>query len=125
MDVIDTLTVNNDHYILSNDSDYPVDRYLDSSYGFELFYRQKRGAEQARWNTMLRSNGYSKPLNLIKSRIWTCETRNTTFDIWDYVARPFVVHWVLGDSWYGLGFDNKEFIMQDNDGKLWLPGVIL
>lgn len=124
MDVIDVLTVNGENYIFSNPTDCYVDRYLYSSYGFVLYYRPKKGIANTRWHDMLKRNGYGMKLQIRKNILYV-ETRNTTFDIWDYVDRPFVVEWVLDDCWHSLAFDGKEFVMQDNDGNLWLPGVVL
>lgn len=127
MDVLNIITINDASFKVTNDSNYPLDRYLDSSYGFELYFKNKRGIEQNRWLKTLQSDNFDKILNLgrTKTSIHYSETRATTLDIHKYITRPFVIHWVLGNDWYGLGFDTHEFILQNNEGNMFLPEVIL
>lgn len=124
MDVLHTVTVNDSTFKVTNPTDYYLDQYLDSQYGFELYYKNKRGMQQARWLTMLEVNGFDEPTNMGKG-LYQAETHADTLDFHLFVRRPFVLYWVFSDVWYGLGFDGNEFIMQDESDMRWLPSLIL
>lgn len=123
MDVFNTLTVNNANFVVTNTTDYSLDQYLDSSYGFELYYRAKRGIAQSRWLDLLKTNGFDGP-TLLRGGVYQSENRLTELDFHPFMVRPFVLYWTLDDDWYGLMFDGREFLLQGNDGQPFLPGLL-
>ena len=125
MDVLNSLSLNGANFIVHDSSTYALNRHLDSDYGFELYWRRKRGAQELKWRQMLNRYGFHNVDVWPGKSYLNGETHVDTLDLVDFIVRPFVVHWVFGGEWYGLGFDGNEFHLQDNHNNIYLPNALL
>jgi hypothetical protein len=129
MDVLNALVINKVTFPVVNDTDYYLDEYLYSDYGFELFYNKRRGMNQIKWEKLLDSNGFgvSAPnrTRAYGGHYYSAETHVRTLNFREFMDRAFVVHWVSGGTWYALAFDTREFVVQDNHQNYWLPDLVL
>lgn len=124
MDVMNSVVLNGATFVVHNDTDYYLGDTLYSDYGFELYWRQGRGKRELAWHKFLQAHKFydiGKPLRI---PYWSGETHVRELPLTPLITRSFVVHFVLGGEWYGLGFDG-EFIVQNNHNNLFLPSAML
>jgi hypothetical protein len=125
MDVTQTFAINGAAFPVHNDTDYHLGMYLDSDYGFELFWRKQSGMAERDWQFMLKHCGFNNPDKALRVPYWYAETRITELPLVPLMRRTFVTHFVFGGEWYGIAFDGKQFIVQANHNNLFLPSVML
>lgn len=128
MNVMQMLKINGHKYKVTNRTDYYLDQWLYSDYGFALYYRViRRGMAELRWQSMLDDNAFStdRARGMFWPHIVGVETRNRSLNFHDLIDRPFAIDFVHGGEWYGMAFDGNEFYMQTNDGNPDLTQIVL
>ena len=112
MVTFDALLVNDTTIKIDNRTDYYLDQWLYSDYGFELFYRPKRGIEEVYWQELLESNGfnlYHGPDPRIKGGR-SAESRSRSIDFHEFLTRSFCMRFT-SDKVYDLYFDYASSTM--------------
>jgi hypothetical protein len=119
----DAITVRDITYKVDNRTDYYLDKWLYSDYGFKLWYRTQRGMEEIYWNEILNDYNFQLPAWKLKKAIsHQTLTYDRSLDLHDFLTRSFYIEWSSGlrsngnGYRYGLYFDyrNSSIIVDDN-----------
>jgi hypothetical protein len=115
MDVFNTIEINRVQIKVDNETDYYLDEWLYSDYGFRLFYKSGKGANEYYWRKTL--DGYEFDENAPYKRIVDIETRCRSIRIQDLTSRSHMLQFVSDNKFYSYLFDYREnMIVMRNDG---------
>lgn len=118
MPLFDAITVNDTSIKVDNRTDYYLDQWLYSDYGFQLFYRPTRGISEVYWRELLRENGFDEGVKI--QRFLSCQSRHRSLDLWEFLSKTFCVEFVSGDKIYALLFDYpNSIIVMSNTETFW------
>lgn len=116
MHTFDAITVNNTSIKVDNPTDYWLDQWLCTDYGFRLCYRPKRGTEELYWNKLLKANEFETPSFLTLERsVHYVSTYNKCLDFYEFLSRTFCLEWISGSKPYAMLFDHKTWTITLSD----------
>jgi len=123
MPIFDALTVNDTTIKVDNQTDYYLEQWLYSDYGFRLFYRPTTGIEEYYWKNLLNQYNFEDVDDQFisrRTRFVDISTRNRSIDFHEFLSRPFCTEFVSGDKVYAFYFDyRKSTILMSNEETFW------
>lgn len=120
MTIFDAISVNDSTIKVDNRTDYYLDQWLYSDYGFQLYYRPTRGVSEVYWKELLRENGFDEPVKIPRQKFLSAQSRNRSLDLFEFVTRTFCTEFVSGDKIYALLFDYpNSIIVISNTETFW------
>jgi hypothetical protein len=120
MRIFDAITVNDSTIKVDNRTDYYLDQWLYSDYGFRMFYKPVRGISEVYWNELLNEYKFDEPNDLGKVKFRDVSTRNRSIDFHEFLTRNVAIEFVSGDKFYCFFFDSKEWlILMTHDTGFW------
>jgi hypothetical protein len=115
MDIFDTIEMNGVQVKVDNPTDYYLDEWLYSDYGFRMFYKPAKNVSEYYWLENL--NKYSFRDNIVFKRLRDVETRNRSLNIKDFLSKSHVIQFVSDSKFYSYLFDYREgMILMRSDG---------
>jgi len=117
----EAITVNDSTIKVDNRTDYYIDQWLYSDYGFRLFYRPVRGIQEEYWNEMLAEYNFDDPEGCFgKERFVDTSTRERSIDFHEFLGRNVAIEFVSDSSFYCFFFDKPSWtILMTNKTGFW------
>lgn len=113
------LTINDSTIKVDNRTDYYLDQWLYSDYGFRLFYRPTRGIQEVYWNDLLDKYDFDD-YRVKRKGFIDLETRERSLDFHEFIGRNFSIEFVSANSFYNVLFDRKDWILLvTNESGYW------
>jgi hypothetical protein len=126
MHTFDAITVNNTTIKVDNPTDYYLDQWLYTDYGFNIYYRGKRGIEEVYWNRLLKANGFEEPSFINRgvgdtpNGVYDLDTYSRSLDFHEFLSRSFCIEFTSGKKPYAMFFDHKTWtITMSEEESFW------